>query len=78
MKQVNSRGNQAVKFLIEVGKLKSAKGWLSRIEAEEALALVRELRLQGAKDIHIYETENFALVTETTLERYVKTGNQKH
>lgn len=67
-----------MKFLIEVGKLKSAKGWLVRMEAEEALAIVRDLRIQGTRDIHIYDVESFACITETALERYVRAQNRKH
>ena len=67
-----------MKFLIEVGKLKSAKGWLARIEAEEALAIVRDLRAQGTRDIHISDTESFACIPETDLERIVREKHRKH
>jgi hypothetical protein len=67
-----------MKFLIEVGKLKSAKGWLPRMEAAEVLETVRELRLQGTRDIHIYDTESFVCVTETALARHVRAARRRH
>jgi hypothetical protein len=57
----------AMKFLIEVGKRKNAKSWLAKREAGEALTIVRELHSQGVTEIHIYDADSFARVTEEEL-----------
>jgi hypothetical protein len=69
---------KAVRFLIETGKRKSPKSWLSKMDGNEVLAIARELRSQGVPEIHIYDAENFTDVTETELERLVRTESHRH
>jgi hypothetical protein len=63
-----------MKFLIEVGKRKNAKSWLAKREAEEALNIVRELHAQGVTEIHIYDADSFASVTEEELAKGVRSS----
>jgi hypothetical protein len=70
-KAITQKGACAMKFLIEVGKRKNAKSWLAKREAEEALNIVRELHAQGVTEIHIYDADSFASVTEEELAKGV-------
>jgi hypothetical protein len=60
-----------MRVYVEVGRLRSAKGWLSKLQAEEALIVTRQLRSQGVRDIRIYDADSFAGVTEAELERFI-------
>ena len=42
-----------MKYFVEAGKLKSAKGGLSKFNGQEALFLSRQMRNNGLHDVHI-------------------------
>lgn len=58
-----------MRFLVEVGKPRGAGGGLSKLRANEALIVFRELTERGLKGVWIVDAKTGEAVTEADLER---------
>jgi hypothetical protein len=68
----NNIRRASMKYFVEAGKLKSAKGGLSKFNDQEALFLSRQMRNNGLRDVHIYNAKTWEVLTEDDLEATLK------
>jgi hypothetical protein len=60
-----------MRYLVEIGKPRGASGGLSKLKAEEALVVARQLRESGHQDIQIINAKTGEPVTEAELEGHL-------
>lgn len=61
-----------MRFLVEVGKPRGAGGGLSKLRAEDALIVFRELRERGLKNVHVVDAKTGEAVEEADLEKIAR------
>ena len=61
-----------MKYFVEAGKLKGARGGLSKFSGQEALILSRQMQKIGVLDVHIYNAKTWKVLTEDDLKTILR------